>query len=463
MRASALPHPAAWWRTAYPRRERLWLAANLVVALAVRVGWVVLAARRALVGDPVAYTYHGAHLARGQGYRSFVAAYTTRTPPEHSGSFPPTAFYPVGYPAALAIVFWLVFHTPLPDNLPRAVGFFQVGLGVGSVLLAAEVARHLFGSRAALYTAAIMAVFPSLVFYTAEAHLETLFNFLVLAAVLIIVSAPWRDISRNRLLLFGFVLGLSALVRPFSLLVLPGLFVVWLLSGTSWRPALARTAWATFAVIVVVSPWLVRNVVVMKSPVFSTGIGDALCDSRHPGAGGSFEVASKYCLQGYAHLPYDKQEVQRNQDNTRKAMRFVVEHPGDEARLMFWRGYYAYRDDHDALVVIDADRTHPLRESDFRPVLETTADAYYLVVVALGLLGLPAMLRRRHPQRLFVVLVMAGMGALPFILFGDPRYHVPVLPFLAISAAGALSVRFRPDRGVSPHTAPRSPAEVMHG
>src|SRR5205085_1907328 len=141
------------------------------LGVAVRVGWVVLAARRAVMGDPVAYTYHGAQLARGQGYRSFIAAYTTLTPPEHSGSFPPTAFYPIGYPAALAVVFWFVFHTPLPDNLPRAVGFFQVALGVGSVLLAAEVARHLFSSRVAVYTAGLVAVFPSLVYYTAEAHL----------------------------------------------------------------------------------------------------------------------------------------------------------------------------------------------------------------------------------------------------------------------------------------------------
>jgi 4-amino-4-deoxy-L-arabinose transferase-like glycosyltransferase len=458
-----VPRLGAWWTTAYSRNERLCLVAIVAVAVAVRVGWVVLAARPALVGDPVAYTYHGTQLARGQGYRSFVAAYTTFTPPERTAGFPPTAFYPIGYPAALAVVFWVVFHTPLPDNLPRAVGFFQVGLGAGSVLLAAEVARHLFGSRVALYAAALMAVFPSLVYYTAEAHLETLFNFLVLAAVLVIVAGPWREVSRRRLLVFGFALGLSALVRPFSLLVLPGLFLVWLLSGTRWRPALSRIAWATLAVVVVVSPWLVRNMVVMKAPVFSTGIGDALCDSRHAGAGGAFEVAARYCLEGYSNLPYDKQEVQRNQDNTRKALTFVVQHPVDEARLMFWRGYFAYRDDHDALVVIDADPKHPLRNSDFRQVLSTLADVYYLVVVALGLLGLPAMLRRRHPKRLFVALVMAGMGALPFILFGDPRYHVPVLPFLVIAAAAALGARRRPGRGKSPRTTPTYPAVAIRG
>lgn len=435
---------SAWWTSAYPRRQRLWLVAIVAVAIAVRTGWVVLAARRALMGDPVAYTYHSTQLARGQGYRSFVAAYSSRTPPERSGNFPPTAFYPIGYPAALAVVLWLVFHTPLPDNVPRAIGYFQVVLGVGTVLLAAEVARHLFGSRVAVLTAGIVAVFPSLVFYTAEAHLETLFNFLVMAAVLIVVAGPWPRVPRKWLLVFGVVLGLSALVRPFSLIVVPAIAVVWFLSGTGWRRAVSQSAWAMLAVTAVVSPWLVRNIVVMKSPVFSTGIGDALCDSRHEGASGHFEVASKYCLQGYDRLPLDKREVKRNQDNTRKALEFVVEHPVDESRLMFWRGYFAYRDDHDALVVIDGDRTHPLHASDFRPVLDTVADAYYAAVTVLALLGIPAFFHRRHPRRVFVALVATGLATLPLMLFGDPRYHVPVLPFLAIAAAAALGTRWQP-------------------
>ena len=424
---------------AYSRRERVVLVAILAVAFLVRAGWVVLAARRALVGDPVAYTYHGEQLARGQGYRSIVAAFRTLTPPERSGDFPPTAFYPIGYPAALAAVFWLVFHTPIADDLPRAVGFFQLVLGVATVLLVAEVARHLCGPRVGLFAGAVVAVFPSLVFYTAAAQLETLFNFLVMAAVLIVVGAPWPRLTRNRLLLFGLVLGLSALVRPLSLLVVPVLGFVWLLAGVGWRRTMVQLAWATLAIVVVVSPWLARNVVVMKSPVFSTGIGDALCDSRHEGAQGYFEIAEEYCLDGYEHLPLDKQEVERNRDNTRKAFEFVLEHPADEARLMFWRGYYAYRSDYETLITIDADRSHPLRGSRFVPVLQSLADAYYVAVGALALMSLRAFLTRRDPRRAFVVLVGMGMAATPFLLFGDPRYHVPVLPFLAIGAASTMS------------------------
>lgn len=173
--------------------------------------------------------------------------------------------------------------------------------------------------------------------------------------------------------------------------------------------------------------------------MFSTGVGDALCDSRHPDAQRSFEVASEYCLEVYGRLPYDRREVQRNKDNTNKAIRFVIHHPGDEARLWFWRGFYSYRDDHDALVAINADRGHPLHDSRFEPVLVNLADAYYYLAGALSLLGVATFWGRRHPKRFFLLLLGAGTALLPFILFGDPRYHVPVLPFLAAGAAATVS------------------------
>jgi 4-amino-4-deoxy-L-arabinose transferase-like glycosyltransferase len=409
----------------------------VLLALAVRLVWVIIAARPALYGDPAAYMFHAETIARGQGYKSVVGVF-------HSvpiRDLPPTAFYPIGYPGTLAALFWVVLHTPIPDNLPKAVGIFQALVGVGTVILTSELARRVFGNRVAVLTAAVMAVWPNMIFYTALAQHETVFSFLFVAAVLVAEPTLRGAPSRRRVVVIGLVLGLAVLVRPTALMFLPVLAVCWVVAGVPWRRAIAHTAVAVFTIAVVISPWLVRNTVVMHSTVFSTGIGDALCNSRHPGASGHFEVAAKYCLDPYDRIPLPRQEVVKNRENTKKAVRFVLHHPIDEARLWFWRGYYSYRDDHDALGTIAVDRGHPLYGSRLVGVLESSSDAYYYVVLALALLALPAFWRSSTPDRAQrLCLLFAGVQAalVPFLLFGDPRYKNPVYPFLAIGAAVSL-------------------------
>jgi 4-amino-4-deoxy-L-arabinose transferase-like glycosyltransferase len=437
-----LPFPGrawVWWTTTYSRRQRRYLIAIVLIALAVRLAWVIVAARPPRAGDPVAYMFHGETIARGQGYRSVVGAL-------HSvpvRDLPATAFYPIGYPGTLAVLFWIVFHTPIPDNLPMAVGIMQTLLGVGSVILTSELARRVFGNRVAVLTAAVMAVWPNLVSYTAQAQYETVFIFLSVAALAVVVR-PWPRgvVSRGRLVAFGALLGVAALVRPTLLMLLPILVVCWVVAGATWRRAFVQAAIAAIAVMVVVAPWLARNTVVMHSTVFSTGIGDALCDSRHPDASGQYEIAAKYCLDPYEGIPLPRREVVRNRENTKTAVKFVLHHPLDEARLWFWRGYFGYRDDHDTLEGIALDRGHPLHGSRLVGVFETVSDAYYYVVLALALLALPAFVRRSAPERAQrLCLLLAGVQAalVPFLLFGDPRYKVPAFPFFAIGAAVSLS------------------------
>jgi 4-amino-4-deoxy-L-arabinose transferase-like glycosyltransferase len=438
MRA-VLRRARVWWNATYSRRQRRCLVAIVLVALAVRLAWVIVAARPPVGGDPVAYMFHGETIARGQGYRSVVGAlhYVPMR------DLPRTAFYPIGYPGTLAVLFWIVLHTPIPDNLPMAVGIFQALLGVGTVILTGELARRVFGSRVAVLTAAVMAVWPNLVSYSAQAQYETVFMFLSVAALAVIMR-PWpRGIVRWRgLVAFGAVLGVAALVRPTLLMLLPILVVCWAVAGATWRRALVQAAIAAIAVTVVVAPWLARNTVVMHSTVFSTGIGDALCDSRHPDASGQYEIAAKYCLDQYEGIPLPRREVVRNRENTKTAVRFVLHHPFEEARLWFWRGYFGYRDDHDTLEVIALDRGHLLHDSRLVGVLESLSDAYYFVVLALALLALPAFMTRRTPnraQRLCLLLAGVQAALVPFLLFGDPRYKVPVFPFFAIGAAVSLS------------------------
>ena len=411
------------------RAQRVWLLAIIGGAFALRLVWVLYAARPTKgLQDPTLYLFFAGQISNGEGYSLLGGE--------------PTAYYPVGYPAALGAVFWLVKHTPIPDDLEMAAGVFNLVLGTATVALLFDVARRLFDVRVGLVSAAVLAVFPNVVFHTAVALTETLFNFLVMAAFLVLVSASWREqrIGWRRLVVFGVLLALAAFVRPISLFFLPVLLGIWLVAGWGWRPALRQLAVVCVAIAVVIAPWTIRNIIVMNSPVvISTNIGDNLCMSRHPGATGGFQLEAE-CLQGYEGLERPEYEIRRNNDAIRAAAEFVVEHPLDEVRLTFWRAYYTLYNDHDGLDAAESYHRNQFIPDRWRGVLATLADAFFFATLVLGLLAIPAFWR--DPRRRFFLLAMASMAAAPLIFFGDVRFHVPVLPFLALGTAVTL-VRLR--------------------
>ena len=431
----------------------MWITALVIVAAGLRVAWAFYASRPPRVGDPLAYIFYGKELARGHGYRSFMAVLAGISGhPLGDQPAPPTAFYPIGFPGALGGLFWMVFHTPWPDSeagLARAVGLFNACCDVGTVLLVFGVARRLFDNRVGLVAAGIVALFPNLIFMSASAHLETLFNFTLMAAVYVAVSADWSrgELRTRRLLAFGAVLAVSALVRPFSLLFLPVLGAVLWAAGSGWARAARQVAIAALAAVVVLSPWTIRNVRAMRAPVFiATNLGEALCLDRNPDATGAFSDTRRWCRAPYSHLPLRDVEVAQNRGGIRTALRFVVENPATEARLILWRGYYTYRSDHDGLTANESNGSDRFIPPRIRGLLTVVADSWFFAILALALLGLPAFLSRRHPRRLFVALCAAAMAVVPLGLYGHPRFHEPLLPFLAILAAAPLCALFRAGR-----------------
>ena len=303
------------------------------------------------------------------------------------------------------------------------------------------IARRLFDTRVGLVAAAITAVFPNLVFYVATFQLETAFIFLALAAVAVVVTHDWSTgpPGRARLLAFGTVLGLSALVRPFSLPFLAGLVVAALAAGYGWRRALAAVGWPLLALVVVLTPWTVRNIVVMDAPiVFSTNMGDALCQDRSLDAPGRFSWAP-HCLEGYEDVPPEDLEVRRNSENPRRAIEFVLEHPDKELRQIFERAWYMMEHDHDGLIAVESGDADRFLGHGLRTILGRTADWFFYAVLVLAAVGLPAFFRGHRPARLFVAIAMLSLIAVALGLWGTPRFHVPVLPFMAIAAAGLLT------------------------
>jgi hypothetical protein len=179
-------------------------------------------------------------IAEGQGYSGAVsiAGHAAREAWSH---------YPVGYSALIGAayaVFGSGIHTaPLVNAM----------IGALTAVLAFAFALDILGQRRARIAGVLVALHPGLVLYCALVMTEPLAGFLVLSTGYL----AWK-VGQQRwgLLACGIALGLSALVRPQSLLTAPLLF---LLFRGSLLQRLLRTTLAVAISLCAIAPWSVRN------------------------------------------------------------------------------------------------------------------------------------------------------------------------------------------------------------
>jgi hypothetical protein len=232
------------------------------------------------------------------------------------------------------------------------------------------------------------------------------------------------------------------LIRPTAAPFVLVLGVVAMTQGASVRRALAQCGVVVGVVGLMVLPWTIRNIVKLHSPVIiSTGYGPALCMSRYPGARGDNarygtpqgRAMNQYCLPSAKGLPAGEQEVKVNDYAMSRAVRFVVEHPISELQLWPTRMRISYREDHDAL-----DDVIPSVPQSTRRTLATAGDWFYFAILGFGAVGVASSVRRVTPERLFLLLAILTLAVNPIVLYGAPRYKVPVSPFIAMMAAVGL-------------------------
>ncbi|HEU4841024.1 MAG TPA: glycosyltransferase family 39 protein [Ilumatobacteraceae bacterium] len=417
-------------------RARAWLdghralAAVVAVAFVLRLTWVLWWQPSApihwqLSGDQFSYYHYAREIAAGRGYVHYVTG-------------EPTAYYPIGYPAILAALFFVVGHTPVPDDYMMAVNVLHVAVGTASVVLAYLVGRALFGERGGLAGAALVAVFPNLVYQVTSIQLETMYIFWCLAAVAILVTHDWsRGLpSTRRLVAFGAVLGVSVLIRPFSIWFVVALFAGAVVAGAGWRRSVRAALIPLGVVLLMMVPWTIRNAVRLDAFVpTSTNTGDTLCLDRSMDATGGFRWADH---EGCADP--DLPEVERNSENTRMAVRWVLDHPAREVEQIVRRTKLIFASDTDGITAVNTLGGGAVMADSTADVLEVLANAGWLVICLLATAGVVILLaRRRHEPATAIVLVsLASLIVIPMLLWGNPRFHLPFSPFLAILAGGAI-------------------------
>jgi 4-amino-4-deoxy-L-arabinose transferase-like glycosyltransferase len=402
------------------------LFAVLAVALVLRVAWSLYVQEEpSNFGDPIIYLNSARGIADGVGYRLFLSTY-------------PTAFHPIGYPGWLAGIVWIAKSVGLERHDTLLITLAQAVMGTASVALLYGIARRLFDDRIAIIAAALTACFPNLIFYSGLIYSETLYVFGLLLAVWIVVRADWNPVPPLPVIaVFGLVVGLTTLVRPFTLPLPLFLGIALLRAGAGWADVGRVVAIALGIAVLVLVPWTVRNSRAMHAFVpVSTNLGDTLCLDNSPGAYGGFRELPAACAPEFRG---PRAEAKQNSHNLRLAMQWALHHPVDELELLPRRFWYGYRTDHDGVAEVASSRGGAVQPWARVPLV-VLANLYYWVVAVLGLLAVPKLWR--DARRRFVLLVAASLAAVPFVLYGLVRFHVPLLPFLALGAAVTIDTLF---------------------
>ena len=210
-----------------PRFGRTWYLGIVVLALLTRLCVFAINSSHP-VPFMLAPDSHG-YISAGESLRSHFAIL--------DGAGAPTWSRVPGFPLLLALCFKTGIASP--DHIRGAI-LVQILLGSFGVAMAARTTHLLAGSTPAAWVGVLLAVEPSSIAYSNMLLSETLYTFMLLAALM----ACWRWLrssSLASLALFAALVGTLPLIRPIALYLPPLLSLIIGLdrrSARRWTPAL---------------------------------------------------------------------------------------------------------------------------------------------------------------------------------------------------------------------------------
>lgn len=413
-------------------RGRLW--AVFVVALVVRLGWVLTLGPDLVWPDEEEFVGIARHLVAGDGYVSVSYRANPILPAYLAGVF---AVFGESYPAARA---GQAVMGALTCMLVAATGMRVLGIAVGTIA----------GLMLAVY---LPHVYLSGVFY-AECMFTLLIASTVYAAVRGLDAArplPW-------LVTTGVSFALTTLSRPIFLAYLP--FLVAALVYGSRGAVSRRLVMATTLVVATmlgILPWTIRNYLVLGRPVLvSTGFGTKLWQGNNEGAVGDADDRELSFRQDVwrervAALP----EPERG---TVEARYRAAEQRIDALQAASGDAYTA-TDAVLGLLAWEHIRTHPVRTVElflrklgtlFLPFSKTLvtnahttslnqwlATLSYVPILLLAVAGI-WFSAGRHPGLWMLYGLLVSVSAAYGVLTACTRFRLPLDPYLVVFAAAAL-------------------------
>jgi len=339
-----------------------------------------------------------------------------------------------------------VFGVP-DDTLPQRLTMCLVGAAAVGVI--GLLGRRVAGDATGLTAAALAAVYPNLFINDGIVMAEAL-TALLAAAVLLLAYRIREQRSWMVAVGLGVVCGLAALTRAELILLLVFVAIPAALGAqrSEWRARLGPAAVVVGIALVVMAPWVIRNVVTFDEPAtLSTGDGAVLlganCDRTYSGR--LLGVWSLECSTGVDEADDAAVESRLQRD---AAFDYIGDHLDRVPVVAAARLGRAF------------DLFRPFETADFgtregRPKAVGVAGVVvYWLMIPFAIAGI--VLSRRRPFVVWPLLVPFAIVALVVVLgYGIPRFRVPAEPSIVVLASVALvaaweRLRRRVGQSVSP-------------
>jgi 4-amino-4-deoxy-L-arabinose transferase-like glycosyltransferase len=400
--------------------------------LSLRVVWV-LHVDPFPFGDAYWYVNVAQNLIEGHGFAA--NPHGLLEPP---GVPKATAYYPPLYPFTLAALWKIIGFSLTSGKLLNAC------LDTLTIFLVYDIGRRIFTRRDGLVAAAVYAVLPSAVLWLPLLLSEALFTLLFSAALwVLIASRPSAEVRRPTAALgFGLLTGLALLTRGVGT-VLPVAAAVFWLARDGRRAALRQLLLALVAAAAVIVPWTARNWIVMGTPiVVSSNTGYNLRIGHSEGANGTFGFLPDTIdgVDSWRSLDRPDLEVRGYRVYARRALGYALTHPLRELQLATSKIYYLYRSDAEVAPALTT-WSDPLAPRALEDVLEPLVTATWFLLLFAAVASAFVWLRRT-PQRLLLAAAFLFWTAFHVIFFGLARYHLGLLPLMAVVATGGSAESF---------------------
>ena len=428
----------------------------LIVALILRLIPVILARGLGIgLDDMFQYDMLARSLASGHGFRWYAQAdlnqlasfvhfdlTSVKNYDPSLGIF--TSFRAPLYPTFLAIVYFFSgtgFSRFFAARLAQAIIF-----GAPLAPLTYFISKKLFpplligegpgvrSERVARLSAWIVAAYPMLLIYPLGLGTENPFFVLLLSSFLFLLISINKP-TTFYFLLSGLFLGLTALTRS---VILPfvGLAVLW-----AWF-ALKQKRGAVFITIafaLTIAPWIVRNSLLHhKLTGIETSMGYNLYLGYHPKGNGSFVFGPSLDLLTIMD------DAVRDKVGTQKAIEFIRAQPERFIPLAVNRLGFFFGLEKRVLMYFYGNNILGFIPLPWLLMISAIILLPFIFISTSSALGLS--LLRWKPEHLLLGLLLVGYILPHVFILSEDRFHLALIPYIAILAAQVWMNSFTPLR-----------------